>query len=51
MAVPLLRAAFWSVAIREGVELAGGVLNAQSLIGEGTRIVARLPSETSSESD
>jgi signal transduction histidine kinase len=37
--------------IRERVELAGGVLNVQSQIGEGTRIVARLPSETSLESD
>jgi len=42
---------FGLLLIRERVELAGGVLNIQSRIGEGTSIVARLPSETSSESD
>jgi signal transduction histidine kinase len=42
---------FGLLLIRERVELAGGVLNVQSQIGEGTRIVARLPSETSLESD
>jgi signal transduction histidine kinase len=42
---------FGLLLVRERVELAGGVLNVQSRIGEGTRIVARLPSETSSEND
>jgi signal transduction histidine kinase len=42
---------FGLLLIRERVELAGGVLSVQSRIGEGTRIVARLPSETSLESD
>lgn len=41
---------FGLVLIRERVELAGGVLHVQSSVGEGTRIVARLPAETSSES-
>jgi signal transduction histidine kinase len=42
---------FGLLLIRERVELAGGVLNVRSRIGEGTRIIARLPSETSSESN
>jgi signal transduction histidine kinase len=42
---------FGLLLVRERVELAGGVLTVQSRIGEGTSIVARLPSETSSESD
>ena len=41
---------FGLLLIRERVELAGGVLHVQSSVGEGTRIVARLPAETSSES-
>jgi signal transduction histidine kinase len=42
---------FGLLLVRERVELAGGVLTVQSRIGEGTCIVARLPSETSSESN
>ena len=42
---------FGLLLIRERVELAGGILNVRSRIGEGTRIIARLPSETSSESN
>jgi len=42
---------FGLLLIRERVELAGGVLNVRSRIGEGTEIIARLPSETSSESN
>jgi signal transduction histidine kinase len=41
---------FGLLLIKERVELAGGVLHVQSSVGEGTRIVARLPAETSSES-
>jgi len=33
--------------MRERVELAGGVLHVESLLGEGTQIVVRLPAETS----
>jgi two-component system sensor histidine kinase DegS len=42
---------FGLLLVRERVELAGGVLTVQSRIGEGTCIIARLPSETSSESN
>jgi len=41
---------FGLLLIKERVELAGGVLHVESSFGEGTRIVARLPAETSSES-
>jgi signal transduction histidine kinase len=41
---------FGLMLIKERVELAGGVLHVESRVGKGTRIVARLPAETSTES-
>ncbi len=35
--------------MKERVELAGGVLQVESRIGEGTRVVVRLPAETSAQ--
>jgi signal transduction histidine kinase len=35
--------------MKERVELAGGVLHVESIVGQGTTIVARLPAETSAQ--
>jgi signal transduction histidine kinase len=42
---------FGLLLIKERVELAGGILDVQSQIGAGTKITARLPSETASETN